>query len=305
MRKDLANFYNDLSAWYDLMYLAQGVKPGAYNPDVVKAYDWLLRKKRSKYVIDCACGTGDPLIGLYKLQRRRYNLCGSDGSQSMLNKCKNNTISEGIRITSRSTDANGELPLIHCSWKDLGKKFKNNRFDFIMCRGHGFYHLTTRDAFIETLCSFASVARKGGWILFDTLYWKYNQNNRACGEQGRELAKWRGTVNFIESPHLRKYLPSSAIPENINRIYFADYTDYREDSAAVGGVLQTKTLVIFGEKANGKVEQIGHCSASGAAFSSEESKKLLRDSGMEDVQQINAPQFNEFKRHVVLMGRKR
>lgn len=306
MNEGLNKFYNELSNWYDLMYLAQGVKITSSNPEVVSAFHWLIGKKRAKSVLDVACGTGDPLIGLFKNDGRGYSLFGSDGSQGMLRKCKENAKREGIRVTSKASERSGGLPLIHCAWKDLKEKFRDNQFDFVMCRGHGFYHLTTRDVFFffETLRSFAFVTAKGGWILFDTLYWEYDASNSACGERGRDLAKWRGTVNFMANPHLRKYLPSYVYPDDINKAYFVDFTDYRKDPAAVGGVIQTKTLVAFGEKTNGKVEQIGHCCASGAAFSPEEGMQLMI-AGLKDVQQVQSAQFNELKRYVILMGRKR
>lgn len=304
MNNDLNKFYDELSEWYDLMYFAQGVKLSSSKPEVVSAYDWLIRKKRSNSVLDCACGTGDPLIGLFKLPNRRYRLCGSDGSKGMLNKCKNNARKDGLRVSSKATDDAGVLPLIYCSWKDLHRKFRSNQFDFVICRGHGFYHLTKHDAFMETLSSFKSITSQGGWILFDTLYWRYDKNGRICGEQDRDLANWRGVVDFIENPQLRRLMPYSSRADDINRVYFVDFTDYREDPAAVGGVIQTKTLVVFGERTDGKMSQIDYFSASGAAFSPLDGIQLLEEAGLKNVQQVKSTQFSKLKHHVILMGKK-
>ena len=56
------DFMIALLKWYDLLYLAQGIKRGAYNLETVEAFDSLFRKTGTKRILDCACGAGDPTL---------------------------------------------------------------------------------------------------------------------------------------------------------------------------------------------------------------------------------------------------
>lgn len=294
-------FYDTLAEWYDLLYLAQGVKQGAYHPETVAAFHSLFLKLQVKRILDCACGTGDPILGLCQLEDRPYRIAGSDGSDEMLAICRENAHHEGIAISESIHSANTRsLPILKCTWSDLPSTFGADSFDLVMCRGHGLYHLITRDAIVNALKAMAEITSPGGWVLFDTVRWQLDTDGRACGEERRDLVKWRGWIDLTSTPALA--LPAGA--SGYQKLLFLDVINFRPDARAVGGVVQDKTVFVFGEKEN-ELKQLARLSQPGAAFSYEKGKSLLEEAGLEDVQEFKSEDYPVLSRWTTLYGRKR
>ena len=82
--------YEEFGEYYDLMYAAQGRKAGIYRPDVAEAFTDLISSRGSKTILDCACGTGDPIIGvalkLLDAQSQHMQITASDASEKMIAK---------------------------------------------------------------------------------------------------------------------------------------------------------------------------------------------------------------------------
>ncbi|MBW1801809.1 MAG: class I SAM-dependent methyltransferase [Deltaproteobacteria bacterium] len=297
---EILDLYDCFAEWYDLLYLAQGVKKQAFNPKTVEAFDTLFRELGVERILDCACGTGDPILGLFRLDNRPYQVVGSDGSGGMLSICRKNAEKEGIYVSeSIHESAPSILPLVQCTWNDLDFTFGDERFDLVMCRGHGLYHLITREAIVNALRKIARITTEGGWVLFDTVRWKLGPDKTVCGEEGRDHVKWRGWIDLKSNPDLR-LPPGSA---EFDKLLFVDVTNFRPDEKAAGRVVQTKTVFVLGERGD-ELQQLDRLSALGAAFSSEEGKSLLEEAGLKDVHEFESKEHPVLRHWTIIMGRK-
>ncbi|HEU0302332.1 MAG TPA: methyltransferase domain-containing protein, partial [Longimicrobium sp.] len=227
--------YDRLSNWYDPMYRAMGMRETFIEPRLTESFVSLVQRIGAVDVLDCACGTGNPIIGMKQLAPD-LRIAGTDANQRMLSQCVLNALSAGVAIQplSGSGDDDG-LRLGISTWDQLSSVVAPT-FDLVMCRGHSVYHLITRSAIIDAIRKMADVLKPGGYVLLDALRWTSDLR----GEDGRDHVRFRG------------WLPADDPANPLGaRVMFVDSLSYRDDPTAVRGVIQRKSLVVLGEFAEG------------------------------------------------------
>jgi SAM-dependent methyltransferase len=233
-------------------------------------------------VLDCACGTGNPIIGMKRLEPRLH-VWGTDANRRMLSECVLNAINNGLAI--QPLDGNQGLTTIHlgiATWEQLPQVL-SRRFDLIMCRGQTIYHLVERSAIVETIRKMAALLRPGGHVLLDVLRWTPDLH----GEEGRDHVRFREWLS-----------PDDEANPLGCRVIFVDSLSYREDSRAVRGVIQTKKLIVLGDFADGArvVEEIA---VDGAPFTAEDLSEMAGEAGLTDMAQLDI----QGARYAVVVGR--
>ncbi|ALG13353.1 class I SAM-dependent methyltransferase [Kibdelosporangium phytohabitans] len=111
-------------------------------------------------VLDSACGSGFPVIDLF---RRGYDVACSDGSPAMLTHFRRNAAGLGLEPQC-------------VRWEDLAGHFGPGRFDVVMCRGCSFLYAGTwdndsqpdRGALVAIMRQFVACLRPGGRLYVDT-----------------------------------------------------------------------------------------------------------------------------------------
>jgi len=144
--------YDELSEWYDIVY---GL-PKGYDEVFVDYLDKLFKIFGVKKVLDCACGTGNPSIGLIL---KGYQVISSDFNQKMLERAKINASKQGITLTTYVAD-----------WRELPSKI-NDKFDAIVLTGNSFYHLDNDEDRLTVLRNFYRLLKKGGICYIDYDFW--------------------------------------------------------------------------------------------------------------------------------------
>ncbi|MDD5094603.1 MAG: class I SAM-dependent methyltransferase [Dehalococcoidia bacterium] len=280
--------YDKLSKWYDLMYAAMGTKPGPYSPQLAAHLLTLCKEKGIQNILDCACGTGDPIIGIAK-EGRNLRCIGTDGSALMLNRCVWNALTSGLSVLPLSdNEAKAECPgvisIAKASWLGLEELFPASSFDLLMCRGHAIYHLCTRESTVRFIKSMTSLIRSGGYVLTDTLSWA----NDLRGEMGRDVMKFRGIVP-----------PDAPGNDTGKQLLMMDFCEYWEDMEAVSGVIQRKTLHVFSFD-DGNLSILDSVSVIGAPYNHATLADMMSESGLSHVEVINL----EGVRYPAVIGRK-
>jgi len=281
--------YDAFAPWYDPMYRAQGRKPGAYRKEVVEAYAALFAGLGVRTILDCACGTGDPIIGLAQLPE--FEVSGSDGSEAMLGLCARNAALPENEVavhpwgTSRVSQG---LQLAVIPWSELLKGCGDQRFDVVMCAGHAIYHLVTRQAIVDALRSMASITRPGGYVMFDTLRWTPGLR----GEEGVEAdVRFRGFCQEATGDR---------------RITFLSSTHYLDDPAAVCGVMQLKRFFVL-EEVDRNVQGVGVFDFYGAPFDEPAARETADAAGLTDIEVLHTdPDGSQdlVKRYMTVIGKK-
>ncbi len=291
--KDTHAAYNVFGKYYDLMYAAQGRKAGIYRPDVADAFTDVISSTGSKFILDCACGTGDPIIGvalkLFASQSEHMRIIASDASDEMIVKCKNNAIEEGLGEKHSDNFESLSLEITRSCWEELPEKFGSNRFDMVMCVGHGFFHLISREKMISALRSMTEVLKPGGYVVFDVKRW--DKNDDLHQEKGVEPVKWR---NWVQ--------------DGDKRLMFLSTSTWFDDQRAVDGVIQLKNFYVLEEGLLG-LQTNARCLFWGAPFRATTALELAFDAGLTDVQELilNMPsEKNEayLRDNVTIIGKK-
>jgi len=271
--EDVVALYDAFAPWYDVMCAAQGRKRQAYRPDVADAYLRLFSDLNVESVLDCACGTGDPLIGLAKRGERRLRLVGSDGSRGMLAMCALNAIfpepeTGGRPLTVHpfgAAGSGGGIELMTCRWEELPSRCGSDHFDVVMCVGHALYHAMTREAMVAALRTMAAVTRPGGYVVFDSKRWTPDLRGELGRPGPRDLVKWRGWTEY-----------------GGGRVMFLDSTAYEADEGALSGIAQVMRFYVLQER-GGELRERGAYPFAGAPFHPETAMELLEGAGLEDV----------------------
>ena len=259
---DVVESYNGFAAWYDTMYEAQGRRANSFRADVAMAYTGLLQDLDAHEVLDCACGTGDPLLGIANDAGTTFRLVGSDGSVGMLRICAMNALSVGVSVYPwLNAPRTGGVELVEACWHELPAVCNGRQFDVVTCCGHALYHLITRDAMVGALKAMAAVAKPGGYVLFDTKRW----DEDLYREPGREDVAWRKWTRT-----------------NGKYMMFLDTTRYVEDSQAVCGVVQARQFYVLAEDGS-QLQTIGAFSFPGAPFGEDTALEIAREAGLRQV----------------------
>jgi SAM-dependent methyltransferase len=280
--------YSKLSKWYDLMYAAMGTKTGAYQTELTEKLIGFCQERGIKDIWDCACGTGDPIIGLAK-HGENLNCVGSDGCEEMLKRCVLNSTDSGLTILPLdqfNPDGNNPRSLFvgQVEWDKLQLAFKKPAFDMVMCRGNAIYHLCTQEDTVNFIRSMTSLVKTGGYVMVDTLLW----DDDLKGEKGRDVVKFRGWVPSNEPAN-----------DTGKRLLLMDSCDYWEDKTAVSGVIQRKTLHV-GTFDDGKLQIIDSVFVVGAPYTNRTLMEMMKEAGLNSLELVELPGV----RYPAVIGRK-
>jgi len=147
--------YSKLAYYYDKIFY----HPQNYDKKTVEYLDELFKSYKVEKVLDCACGTGNPSIGLIL---KGYQVVLSDGSKGMIRKALENASNIGIK----------SLNIYHCDWFNLKKRFCNIKpFDAVICSGNSFYHLPSFSARLWALKNMCYLLRDKGILYLDYPDW--------------------------------------------------------------------------------------------------------------------------------------
>jgi SAM-dependent methyltransferase len=105
-------------------------------------------------VLDCACGTGWHAIAL---RRHDYRVAGSDISQAMIARARDNAAREKV-----------EIPFVVASFETLRARY-SERFDAVLCLGNSLPHVLSDEAAIDSLKNMHDCLKSGGVLILHNL----------------------------------------------------------------------------------------------------------------------------------------
>lgn len=146
------DFYDQLAKRYDQIYSF----PHNYNETLCDGLDFLFQQSNVKTILDCACGTGNPIIGLAK---KGYTVVGSDISDGMIEQAKKNVLRESVSIIFYKSN-----------FLELEQNIAQ-KFDCVLCMGNSFSHILPED-FEIALRNMYNILNKGGICYIDTRRWE-------------------------------------------------------------------------------------------------------------------------------------
>lgn len=129
--------------------------------EIVDGIAGWLGEPRGLRILDCACGTGFPALGLAK---RGYDMTCSDGSETLLRHFARNARISGVGLHASLAN-----------WDDLSDRY-GAAFDVVMCRGGGSYlyadawdknRLPNPAVLRSSLQRFVDCVRPGGRLYVD------------------------------------------------------------------------------------------------------------------------------------------
>lgn len=153
MPPSIKEIYDWLAPYYDHVW--------SFKQELVDGLDKFFKERGIHSVLDCACGAGNPIIGLAK---KGYEIYGSDFSGVMLRVCEENAKKEGVNI-----------PLLQADWRELreetNERYPGKEFDSIICRGISICHMPTKRDLKLALRNFYNCLKKGGICYIDNKMW--------------------------------------------------------------------------------------------------------------------------------------
>lgn len=282
MNDKLRTAYERLADWYDPMYRAMGMRDSFIDPALTDSLITFARRIGAVDILDCACGTGNPIIGMKQLAPD-LRISGTDGNRRMLSQCILNALSVGVSIHPLTGNGYDGLRLGLVTWQALPAVFQP-QFDLVMCRGHTIYHLVTPAAIISAVKNMAEVLKPGGYLLLDSLQWTPDLR----GEEGRDHVRFRGWLSADDPQN----------PLGV-RVMFIDSLTYHEDSTAVRGVVQTKSLIVLGEFPDG-TRVVEELAVEGATFTTADLRGMMDEAGLADVAELEL----QGQRYPAVIGRR-
>ena len=118
-------------------------------------------------VLDCACGTG---VHCYLLSEMGYDIKGSDLSNGMLKKAKENL-----------KKVNSKIDLRQCDFRKLDNSFEE-KFDAVLCLTTSLPHLHKKIELIKALKSMKSVLKEDGIVIVDQGITHNSLKNSNCSK---------------------------------------------------------------------------------------------------------------------------
>lgn len=139
--------YKEFAERYDL-FLSGGEQRDRAAEEFFRC---LIVKNNVYSVLDCACGTGHDLIMLKSLG---CEVCGTDISEAMLARARNNIEKAGIEVSLEKVD-----------YRELPKHFKSKKFDMVVCLSTSIGEMSDDAESLKAFCSMYGVLRQGGILV--------------------------------------------------------------------------------------------------------------------------------------------
>ncbi len=140
--------HNDFSALYDRF----NDWPARLAREIPVLVRWLERA-RARTVLDASCGTGRHAIAL---AQRGYRVTGSDLSEGMIARSRQNAAAEGV-----------DLPFVQASFAEVGARFPE-QFDAVLCLGNSLPLVPEEAELSASLVGLRAALKPGGFLLLQS-----------------------------------------------------------------------------------------------------------------------------------------
>ena len=164
---------------YDLFYGTFGDYPTART----EFFRRLFSQNHVHTVLDCACGTGHDLPLFHSLG---CNVFGSDISEAMLSRARENMTGNGIEIDLKKAD-----------YRQLPRHY-DTQFDAVVCLASAIDEMPNRKQVLRAFESMCGVLRSGGLLVLT---------------QGTSDRQWKARPRFIPA----------VITHDFSRVFVIDY----------------------------------------------------------------------------------
>ena len=153
--------FDGFAPWYNKLrrFKSGGGEWLPYNPKRLGTMTEFLERYHVTTVLDVACGTGNPAIGLAK---KGFDVTCSDGSPSMVKFAQENVAQHNVKIDFHC-----------CEWRNISEFFNRlgRTFDCVICTEHPLYYLKSPTEIKAVLYNFKSVIKDGGICYIDNKVW--------------------------------------------------------------------------------------------------------------------------------------
>lgn len=146
--QDYARQYSEefVSRWDELIdWDKRAIGEGSFFTD-------LLLSAGACSVLDVSTGSGFHAV---QLKKAGFDVCASDGSQTMVDRARINFARHGL-----------DIPLSCCDWNDLDP-VRLGTFDAVLCLGSSLCHVFAEHERLTVLQRFHSLLRPGGLLIVD------------------------------------------------------------------------------------------------------------------------------------------
>lgn len=132
--------------------------------DAITKGHWrrVLEGKDIRTLLDVSIGSGNLTLPLGQLGIQLY---GSDLSQAMLDKCRKNAETQGVRVDLRN-----------CDFRRLTDRF-SQQFDCVASTGNSLAYVTNSEV-CDTLAQMDALVKPGGYLYFDLRNWDKIRKNK-------------------------------------------------------------------------------------------------------------------------------
>jgi glycine/sarcosine N-methyltransferase len=138
--------YGDFAGRYDLFFDTFGL----HSQETEGFYRHVFGRGGVRSVLDCACGTGHDLV---MFDRLGFEVVGSDASEAMLAKARENLAALKIKI-----------PLVKADYRDLPGNF-DRHFDAVVCLSSSILEMPNEAEMHKALSSMSQVLTDGGLLV--------------------------------------------------------------------------------------------------------------------------------------------
>lgn len=153
--------YERWAQHYDAFFGLTPERNDGFENELASGLAAWLNSFSARTVLDSACGTGNPSLGLIK---EGYELICADASSAMIDRLVDKCILLKI-----------DRPRVICStWSDLPSRLAPASVDAVICVGNALFHIMNTEEMVSTLKIFFALLRPGGRIYFDYLNVKNN-----------------------------------------------------------------------------------------------------------------------------------
>lgn len=213
-----------------------------------------MRQRRAIDVLDCAAGTGFPLVDLAADARGRFRIHCSDGDRLMIKDLMARASDLGVPLTNLSPPRRRAPNRLSASmvldWTELDDV--THRYDYVLCRGNSLAYANTwggkkkvaDNALVEAyLTIIATKVRPGGYLHIDAPWTlDLEARNRQLGTEAiweqvsvdRDKREWWLTFaaddgELIEFKRYSSLITIDRVKEMLDRLGFEETSPFRLD----------------------------------------------------------------------------